>query len=66
MKPHKLLDALKATYKLKNDAALARALRWQPSSLSKIRFGVLPVTPERILQIHDATGWPIKAIKGLL
>jgi DNA-binding transcriptional regulator YdaS (Cro superfamily) len=66
MKPHKLLDALKTTYKLKNDAALARALRWQPNVLSKMRTGILPVTPERILQIHDATGWEIKRIKGLL
>lgn len=66
MKPHKLLDALKATYKLKNDAALARALRWQPNVLSKIRAGTLPVSAERILQIYDATGWPIKTIKGLL
>ena len=66
MKPHKLLDALKATYKLKNDAALARALQWQANVLSKIRAGQLPVSAERILQIHDATGWEIKRIKGLL
>lgn len=66
MKPHKLFDTLKSELELKNDAALARALQWQANVLSKIRAGQLPVSPERILQIHDATGWEIKRIKGLL
>jgi len=65
MKTHKLLDTLKRKFNLKNDVALARYLGMPPSSLSKMRSG-MPVSAERILQIHDATGWEIKRIKGLL
>ncbi len=65
MKTHKLLDTLKAELKLKTDGALARLLCVPPSSLSKMRSG-MPVSAERILQIHDATGWEVKRIKGLL
>jgi len=65
MKTHKLLDTLKAEFNLKTDSALSWMLCLPPSSLSKIRSG-MPVSAERILQIHDATGWEIKRIKGLL
>jgi DNA-binding transcriptional regulator YdaS (Cro superfamily) len=65
MKTHKLLDTLKAKFNLKTDAELSWMLCVPPSSLSKMRSG-MPVSAERILQIHDATGWEIKRIKGLL
>ena len=65
MKTHKLLDTLKAKFNLKTDAELSWMLGVPPSSLSKMRSG-MPVSAERILQIHDATGWEIKRIKGLL
>ena len=65
-KPHKLLDTLIAEHQLANDAALAKFLGVLKPVISKIRNKKLPVTAERILQIHDETGWEIKRIKDLL
>lgn len=65
-KPHPLLDALRAEFNLKNDAALARFLEVQPPVVSKIRTGRLPVSADRILQVYDATGWSIEKIRGLI
>jgi hypothetical protein len=31
-----------------------------------VRHGHQPVTPNRVIEIHDALGWSIKKIKGLL
>ena len=66
LKPHKLLDALIAEHQLSNDAALGRFLGIAKPIISKIRNKKLPVTAERILQIHDVTGWDVKHIKDLL
>ena len=65
-KPHKLLDALIAEHQLANDAALAKFLGVMKPVISKIRNKKLPVTAERILQIHDVTGWDVKHIKELV
>lgn len=64
--PHALLDALIAEYKLKNDAALARALGVLPPEISRIRNRKRPVQAEFILRVHEATDWPIKQIKEML
>jgi hypothetical protein len=50
---------------LKNDAALARALKMSPSNISRYRSRYTPIRAHVILRIHDATGWPIKTIKEL-
>jgi hypothetical protein len=63
--PHPLFDRIIEVYKLKNDAALSRFLKIPPSNLSRYRSGVLPIGPNVILHIHDATNWSIKAIKEL-
>ncbi len=64
--PHPLFDRILEVYKLKNDAALSRLLQIPPSNLSRYRSRVLPVGPNVILRVHDATGWSIKRIKGLI
>jgi hypothetical protein len=51
---------------LKNDAALARALKMPPANLSRYRARYRPICAHVILRIHDATGWPIKTIKQLI
>jgi len=66
MKEHKLLDGIKAELELKNDAALARLLKVQPSVISKLRSKRLPVTAETILRVHDMVGWEISKIRGYM
>jgi hypothetical protein len=66
MKNHKLLDAIKAEFGLKNDSALVKFLSSRPPTISKIRAGKLPITPDFILLVHDMTDWEIKRIKSFL
>lgn len=63
---HKLLDALMKELSVRNDADISKAMRWPQGYVSKVRHGHQPVTPNRIIEIHDALGWSIKKIKGLL
>lgn len=64
--PHPLFDKLIKKYKLKNDAQLAQLLSMNRTHLSLYRSGKRVIGPQVILDIHDATDWPIKRIKGLL
>lgn len=66
MNSHKLLDAIKVGFDLKNDAALVKFLGSRPPTISKIRAGKLPITPDFILLVHDMTNWEIKRIKSFL
>jgi len=63
---HRLLDTLITELRARNDAHLAVKLGCPQAYVSKIRNGKMGVTAERILKIHDATGWEISRIKGLL
>ena len=65
-KPHKLLDYLLTTYRLKNDSVLSVHLQIKKPTLSKIRGGTLGVGPNFILAVHDAFDIPIKEIKAML
>jgi plasmid maintenance system antidote protein VapI len=56
---HRLLDTLITELRARNDAHLAVKLGWPQAYVSKIRNGKMGVTAERILKIHDATGWEI-------
>ena len=66
MNTHKLLDAIKAEFELKNDAALVKFLGTRPPTISKIRAGKVSISPEFILLVHDMTNWEIKRIKSFL
>ena len=63
---HKLLDALMQELSARDDATISRLMRWPQGYVSKVRHGHAPITANRMLQIHDAMGWSIKRIKGLL
>lgn len=63
---HRLLDTLITELRARNDAHLAVKLGWPQAYISKIRGRKMGVTAERVLQIHDATGWEVSRIKGLL
>ncbi len=63
---HKLLDALMEALPAKDDATISRMMRWPQGYVSKVRHGHAPITPNRILEMHDALGWSVKRIKGLL
>ncbi|MFS2004627.1 hypothetical protein ACEN9F_13475 [Duganella sp. CT11-25] len=62
--PNYLIDMLLEKYKLKNDAALARALKVAPPVISKVRHLRLPVGPFLILRIHEVFGTPVADIRA--
>ena len=51
---------------LRNDAALARALRVAPPVISKIRNNRLPVGSTFLIELHEASGIAITSLKWLL
>lgn len=61
-----LFDALMKRHKLKNDAALARFLDVPPPVISKQRNEIVSVGPTSIINIHEASGMTIEAIKFFL
>ncbi len=63
---HPLIDTLITELRLKNDAALCRALEIAPAIISKIRHRVLPVSPSLMILIHDVTDKSIADIKVLV
>lgn len=65
LKPHPLLDAVKAEFQLETDAALCRFLDVFPYPVSRIRRGAMPVGDSMIIRIHEKTAMPIKRIKEL-
>ena len=54
--PNQLLDTLRERMKLKNDAALSRALEVAPPVISKIRHHRLPVGASLLIRMHEVTG----------
>lgn len=61
-----ILDKMMGELKLKNDAAVARAMEVAPPVISKLRYGRLPFGPNYVIRTHELTGWPIREIKALL
>ncbi|QRX84769.1 hypothetical protein JQN73_03905 [Glaciimonas sp. PAMC28666] len=64
--PARLLDALINTLRLKNDAALARALEIPSPLVSKIRHRKVPVSSSVLIRMHDATGLTISELRELM
>lgn len=54
-KVNDFLDYVIEKLRLKNDAALSRALDVAPPVVSKTRSGALGATPTLLLRIHDAS-----------
>jgi len=66
LRPHALLDAIKATHKLRKETALADLLDVAPAWVSKVRNRRVPASAEFILAVHENTGMPVKEIRQLL
>ena len=63
---HALLDFLIKEYRLKNDAALSRALGVKPPALSKMRSRAMGISGDMKILIHKKTGMSIEDIEGFL
>lgn len=66
MKQHELFDAIKREFNLKNDAHLARQLKFTPPQISKVRARVLTCTDTLILRIHEVFGLTVQEIRHLI
>ena len=64
--PNRLLDTLIENLRLKNDAALSRALEVAPPVISKIRHHRLPVGASLLIRMHETTGMSIRELRDLM
>lgn len=64
--PDKVLDAIIAKLKLKNDAALSRVLEVAPPVISKIRHRTLPIGATILLRMHEASAISIRELRALM
>lgn len=64
--PNQLLDTLVSTLRLKNDAALSRALEVAPPVISKIRHRRLPVGASLLIRMHEVSGMSIRDLRDLM
>jgi hypothetical protein len=64
--PDRVLDAIIAKLKLKNDAALSRALEVAPPVISKIRHRTLPIGATILLRMHEVSDFSIRELKALM
>jgi hypothetical protein len=64
--PNHLLDSLIEKLKLKNDAALSRALEVAPPVISKIRHRRLPVGASLLIRMHEVSGMSIQELRVLM
>ena len=63
--PHKLFDYIREMYGLKTDAQLAHILSARTPMISKVRNGLVRITPALIIAIHEQTNIPIAKIKEM-
>lgn len=64
--PNKLLDTLIENLKLKNDAALSRALDVAPPVISKVRHRRLPVGASLLIRMHEVSELSIRDLRELM
>ncbi|QAU33833.1 hypothetical protein [Janthinobacterium sp. 17J80-10] len=64
--PNHLLDSLIEKLRLKNDAALSRALEVAPPVISKIRHRRLPVGASLLIRMHEVSDLSIKELRLLM
>src|SRR5438270_11816083 len=64
--PDRLLNTLIEKMRLKNDAALSRALEVAPPVISKIRHRRLPVGASLLIRMHEVCGLSIGDLRELL
>lgn len=64
--PNRLLDTLIEHLRLKNDAALSRALEVAPPVISKIRHFRMPVGASLLIRMHEVTDFTIRDLRYLM
>ena len=64
--PNRLLDAIIARLRLKNDAALSRVLEVAPPVISKIRHNTLPIGATLLLRMHEVSDYSIRELRALM
>ena len=64
--PNRLLDAIIARLRLKNDAALSRVLEVAPPVISKIRHNTLPIGATILLRMHEISDYSIRELRSLM
>ena len=64
--PNHLLDSLIEKLRLKNDAALSRALEVAPPVISKIRHRRLPVGASLLIRMHEVSDLSIRELRVLM
>ena len=64
--PDQLLAYLIGRLKLKNDAALSRAVEVSPPVVSKIRHRRLPVTASLLIRMHEVSTLSIAELRQLM
>jgi len=63
--PHPLFDEVLKEKRLKNDAALCVALRLQPSHVSRMRSGKLPISDAVRVAVMRKCNWSLKRVDAL-
>ena len=64
--PNRLLDTILERMKLKNDAALSRALEVGPPVISKIRHKRLPIGASLLIRLHEVSDISIRELRDLM
>lgn len=64
--PDHLLDNLIKKLKLKNDAALSRALEVAPPLISKIRHRRVPVGASLLIRMHEVSDMSVRELRDLM
>lgn len=64
--PNRVLDAIIQKLRLKNDAALSRALEVAPPVISKIRHHTLPIGATILLRMHEVSDFSIRELRALM
>jgi plasmid maintenance system antidote protein VapI len=64
--PNSLLDTLISKLRLKNDAALCRALEVAPPVISKIRHKKLPIGASMLIRMHEVSDLSIRELRDLM
>ncbi|SFD53908.1 hypothetical protein [Massilia yuzhufengensis] len=64
--PNRVLDAIIAKLRLKNDAALSRLLEVAPPVISKIRHSTLPIGATLLLRMHEESEYSIGELRALM
>lgn len=64
--PNNLIDAVTARLELKNDAAVARALKVETPIIEKVRTSRLPLGGYLLMRLREVTGMSVTDLQDLM